>query len=370
MAQETIISADSHFVEPPEMWVERIDPAYRDRAPKLVREVDGKTGAFLVCENLLPNSGGGYFAAGTHPDELPEVLARGYDQVPEHVRDPAKRIEAQLKDGVSAEVLYSSYGMVLFQLDDGGLREACFRAFNDWASEFCAHDPKRLHGVGLIALDDVPAAVKELQRIAGLGLKGAMIWAEPPVDRPYSHPDYEPFWAAAQDLDMKMSLHSLTSRRKESDPSGHSDMLFRSVLLYQEIGRTLADFIIHGVCEKFPGLKIVSAENETAWLPFHLWRMDMLYEKLHKMAPTQLTMLPSEYFKRQIWATFIEDPFMSSTLESMGSTNIMWSTDFPHLASSYPDSMSEVDKLMGNLSDVDRRNIVHDNVARLYGIDI
>lgn len=366
--RDPIISADSHFVEPPDMWRERIDPAFRDRAPRLVRELDGAPGAFLVCEGLVPASGGGYFAAGTDPADLPEVLARGYDAVPPHVNDPAARIAEQQKDGVRAEVLYASYGMQLFHLADGGLRDACFRAFNDWAADYCREDPSRLLGTGLVALDDVASATAELQRIAGLGLRGAMIWAEPPVDRPYSHPDYEPFWAAAQDLDMKMSLHSLTSRRQDSDP-GKGDMLYRAVILYQEVARTISDLIIHGVCEKFPRLQFVSAENEIAWIPFHLWRMDQLFDKLHTMAETPLSMKPSEYFARQIHATFIEDPMFANTSSTIGVDNIMWSSDFPHLASTFPDSRGFIAENLKGLDEPARRKIVHDNVARLYSID-
>lgn len=364
-----IISADSHFVEPPEMWGERIDPAYRDRAPRVVDELDGRKGAYLVCEGIVPASGGGYFAAGTTPEELPDVLARGYDAVPPHVRDPRARIAEQQRDGVVAEVLYSSYGMQLFHLEDAGLRDACFRAFNDWAADYCSEDPTRLIGTGLVALDDIPSAVAELGRIAAKGLRGAMIWAEPPVDRPYSHPDYEPFWAAAQDLDMKMSLHSLTSRREGSDP-GKGDMLFRAVILYQEVARTISDLILHGVCEKFPRLEFVSAENEITWLPFHLWRMDQLFDKLHTMSDVKLSMRPSEYFNRQMYATFIEDTMFTNTVGTMGVDNIMWSSDFPHLASTFPRSREFIADKLGGLSEVDRLKIVRDNVARLYDITI
>ncbi len=364
-----IISADSHFVEPPEMWGERIDPAYRDRAPRVVDQIDGRAGAYLVCEGIIPASGGGYFAAGTAPEDLPEVLARGYDAVPPHVRDPKARVAEQKKDGVMAEVLYSSYGMQLFHLEDPGLRDACFRAFNDWAADYCAEDPTRLIGTGLIALDDIGVAVAELERIAAKGLRGAMIWAEPPVDRPYSHPDYEPFWAAAQHLDMKMSLHSLTSRREGSDP-GKGDMLFRAVILYQEVARTISDLILHGVCEKFPRLEFVSAENEITWLPFHLWRMDQLFDKLHTMSEVKLSMKPSDYFNRQMYATFIEDTMFTATVGAMGVDNIMWSSDFPHLASTFPRSREFIADKLGGLPEADRTKIVRDNVARLYDIAI
>ena len=350
------------------MWIERIDAAYRDRAPRIVHDIDGRAGSYLVCEGLVPASGGGYFAAGTAPEDLPEVLARGYDAVPDHVRDPAARVAAQSRDGVAAEVLYSSYGMQLFHLEDAGLRDACFRAFNDWAADYCRADPARLLGTGLVALDDIGVATAELRRVAKLGLRGAMIWAEPPVDRPYSHPDYAPFWATAQELDMKMSLHSLTSRRKDSDP-GKADMLYRAVILYQEVARTISDLILHGLCEKFPTLTFVSAENEIAWLPFHLWRMDQLHEKLHTMSEVKLSMKPSEYFNRQIYATFIEDPMFASTSSTMGVDNIMWSSDFPHLASTFPKSREFISENLKGLSDDDRQKVVHDNVVRLYGLD-
>jgi predicted TIM-barrel fold metal-dependent hydrolase len=367
MAVEKIISADSHFVEPPEIWADRIDHEFKDRAPHLEKDPPGHTGLFLVCEDLSPTGGSAYFAAGVPPEELAAVMATGYEAAPAHVRDPAARLDAQDRDGVSAEVLYSSYGMQLFHLADGRLRAACFRAFNDWAAEYCSHDRTRLCGIGLIDLDDVESGVAEVERIAGLGLKGAMIWAEPPGDRPYSHPDYERFWAAAQDLDMKLSLHSLTSRRPDSDP-GSGDILYRSVVLYQEVGRTLADLVLHGVLERFPTLKFISAENEIAWLPFHLWRMDQLAEKLRPLTATHLPLAPSEYFNRQFFATFIEDPLLSSTLSSIGAGNIMWSSDFPHLASSWPNSHAFVDKTLSGASARQRRLIAHDTVAGLYGI--
>jgi predicted TIM-barrel fold metal-dependent hydrolase len=364
---ETIISADSHFVEPPEMWAERIDPAFKDRAPHLERDLPGQPGTWLVCEGMQPITGGAYFAAGSAPEDVAEVLAKGYTEVPDHVRDPAARLKAQDADGVAAEVMYSSYGMALFHLDDGALRRACFAAFNDWAADYCSHDPNRLVGTGLVALDDIPSAVREVERIAGLGLQGAMIWAEPPEDRPYSHPDYEPFFAAAQDHDMKLSLHSLTSRRRDADPA-RADMLYRSVLLYQEVARTLSDLVLHGTLDKFPRLKFVSAENEIAWLPFHLWRMDQLWEKLKGVTTVELSMPPSGYFHRQFWATFIEDPLFPSTMSYMGAGNIMWSNDFPHLASSWPKSHAFVDETLAGLSETDRRAITRDTVAALYGI--
>ena len=113
---------------------------------------------------------------------------------------PAERLKEQDADGVSGEVLYPSMGMLLFGLDDAELRASCFRAFNDWAAEYCSYNTQRLVGAGVVELEDIPTAVAELERIAKKGLRGSLIWGAPPEDRPYSLPDYDPFWAAAQDL--------------------------------------------------------------------------------------------------------------------------------------------------------------------------
>jgi hypothetical protein len=99
---------------------------------------------------------------------------------PASVWDPAARIKDQDLDGVQAEIIYTTLGMPLYGLDDGELRAACFRAYNDWAVEYCSYDPKRLLPLGLITLEDIGAGVEELRRIAKKGMRGAMIWAEPP----------------------------------------------------------------------------------------------------------------------------------------------------------------------------------------------
>ena len=114
---------------------------------------------------------------------------------------------------MTAEVIYPSFGMRLFQLDDGELREACFRAYNDWLADYCSYDGKRLAGIATVALDDPERGTAELKRIAAKGLKGAMIWGEAPAERPYSDPVYDRFWAVAQDAGVPISLHVVTERR-------------------------------------------------------------------------------------------------------------------------------------------------------------
>src|SRR5256884_1869232 len=161
-----IISADSHFVEPPDMWGERMDKKFRERAPHTVRGNDGKEGEFFVCENITPVPVAGFFGSGKSAEELPEHNKKGFEVAPKSVWDPAERLKEQDRDGVSAEAMYTSMGMLLYGLDDAELRSACFRAFNDYAAEYCSHNPKRLLGLGTVELEDIPAGVAELERCA------------------------------------------------------------------------------------------------------------------------------------------------------------------------------------------------------------
>jgi predicted TIM-barrel fold metal-dependent hydrolase len=369
MAASRIISADSHFVEPPAMWAERVDKKFRDRAPHTVRGLNGRDGEFFVCENISPVPVAGFFGAGVPSEALAEHIKKGMDAAPASVWDPAARIKDQDRDGVQAEVIYTSMGMPLYGLDDVELRAACFRAFNDWATGYCSYDFKRLLPLGLITLEDIGAGIEELTRIAKNGMKGAMIWAEPPGDRPYSHTDYDPFWAAAQDLGMPLSLHILTARKGMGVDFFAADLLLRASTLHHEVERSIAVLVLGGVLERFPKLKIVSAENDVAWMPYLMWRMDMTYGRLGALTSTRLKLKPSEYVRRQVYATFIHEPVFVDSLHRYGPENIMWSSDYPHTAASWPRSREFIEKTFGDLSDDARSKIVHDTAAKVYGLE-
>jgi predicted TIM-barrel fold metal-dependent hydrolase len=369
MSNYRLISADSHFVEPPNMWAERVDKRFRDRAPHTVKGLDGMEGEFFVCENIRPTAVAGFFGAGVPAHELPEFRKRGFEAAPQSVWEPAYRIKDQDRDGVQAEVIYTSMGMPLFGLDDTELRSACFRAFNDWASEYCSYDLKRLIPLGLITLEDIPAGVVELARVADKGMRGAMIWAEPPDERPYSHPEYEPFWAAAQELGMPLSLHILTGRKGTGADASGTEFLLQLANLHHQIERTLSVLVFGGVLERFPRLKIISAENDVGWMPYFMYRLDTVQKRLGAVSGLKLPLLASEYIARQVYATFIADPVFVDSLHRYPPDNIMWSSDYPHTAATFPRSQEIVAKRFGALPDEQRRKIVHDTAARVYGLD-
>ena len=373
-----VVSADSHMMEPADLWQTRLDTKYRDRAPSVVEGYNGKKGHFFCVEGLRPFPVAGGFAAGNKPEDLPKAWEKGYEGARPSGWDPVERIKDQDVDGVDAEVLYTTLGMSLFGLDDAGFQQACFRAYNDWVSEFCGHDPKRLFGIALISLEDIQAGVKELERCAKNGMRGVMIWGSPPRDKPYSSHEYDPFWTAAQDCHMPVSLHVVTSKKGNQEKknasgeqpppanmirSGRQSVYMR---LIHEVQQSITDIILGGVLERFPKLLIVSAENDTGWIPHYMYRADHAWEKFRYFDKESLPMAPSEYVRRQLYATFQDDPIGPSTWEYFGEDNYMWASDFPHTDSTWPESQSVIKKDFAKVPEHVTQKIIADNAIKLY----
>ncbi len=379
MANPKLISADSHVNEPGDLWLARMDKAFRNRAPRVVDGIPGRPpGSYLVLDGLPPIHVTQGLGAGKKPEELATFFESStYKDARRGGWDPAERLKDMDVDGVEAEVIYTTLGFRQFWLTDGALQRACFRAYNDWLAEYCAYAPKRLAGLAMVSLFDVEDAVGELSRCRNIGLRGAMIWASPPEHRPYSDPLYDPFWAAAQDLGMPLSLHSITGMGPESQAMramGRElkslDRYLRSVTLCDEVKRSLTVFIFSGVLERFPRLKIVSAENEVSWLPFVIQRWDQAFDDYRHMYPTPLTLRPSEYFHRQVHATFIDDPVGVQNRHQVGIGNMMWSSDYPHTVSTWPHSQEVIARDFAGVSPEETRRITRDNTITLYDLDV
>ena len=379
MIEPKLISADSHVNEPGDLWVERIDKTFRDRAPHVVDNIpDRQPGSYLVLEGIAPIHLTQGLGAGKKPEELPQFFQQTtYKDARRGGWDPAERLHDMDLDGVEAEVIYTTLGFRQFWFPDAALQQACFRAYNDWLAEYCAYAPKRLAGLALISLYDIEAAVRELRRCRQMGLKGAMIWASPPEEQPYSDPLYEPFWAAAQDLNMPLSLHAITgmgpesqSRRAMGREIQRLDRYLRAVTGADEVKRSLTVFIFSGVLERFPGLKLVSAENNIGWLPYVVQAWDRAYETSRYMDSSPLKLKPSEYFHRQVYATYIDDPVGVADRHQIGIDNIMWSSDYPHTASTWPHSQDIVARDFKDVPAEEKWKIVRENVTKLYELDL
>lgn len=365
MPGEQILSADSHVIEPADVWTARIDKRFADRAPRVVKNAGERKGDFFVAEGLRPFPVAGFAVAGVDPRDFAEKMAAGYPGVRPSGWDPAERIKDQERDGVSAEVLYPSLAMGLYQLEDGALRAASFRAYNDWLADYCSYNPRRLAGIALISLDDAAEGAAELERATGRGLKGALIWGAPPADRPYGDPSYEVFFTAAQDLAMPVSLHILTERR---GGAGFASVMKSYPSLHHSVERSISDLIFSGVLERYPRLQLVSVENDIGWIPHYLQRLDHAYEKYRYLERQAIPNPPSYYFHRQVHATFQDDRVGVLMRQFIGVDNLMWASDFPHSDSTWPRSREVIERDFAGAPAPERRRTTAENAAALYAI--
>ena len=373
MADELIISSDSHVFEPPDLWTSRIDKAFRQRAPRLQRvgDVDHvvvEDGQTIAGIGLISNAGARFEAPETISDHgrFEDVHSGGYD--------PDQHLKDMHIDGVAGEVLYPSQGLFYFKVADSQLMSAIFRTYNDWLAEFCSTDPERLKGIAMINLDDVQDGIHELERTARLGFVGAMISEYPPEDRRYDNPQYEPFWAAAQALGMSLSLHTATRRQGINSgmaPRTIHDASRRATKAFLP-ATSICDMLFSGVFERYPALKVVVVEFELSWVPYLLNTMDYTYRERHEEATYRFKdgLLPSDLFHRQVLLSFQEDAVGIRLRDLIGVDNIMWGSDYPHSESTFPRSRQVLAEILAGVPQDEQAKIVGQNAARLYHFDV
>ena len=247
-----------------------------------------------------------------------------------------------------------------------------------------------LAGLALISLYDPKAGAHELERCARLGLRGAMIWCSPPADRPYSSDAYDPFWAACQELGVPVGFHpgvhvdTPGACRKFGLVMESQNMMVTNMAmdelhggsgLGQAVGNaadmivTLGRIIMGGVCERFPDLGVLLLESGGGWVPTQLERMDEQV-KAFPLEKRWLSMLPSEYFKRQCWAGFeCEEWNIAGCAEFLGADRILWASDYPH-PEYHPGVVKELREGIAPLSADDQRRILGGNAIEAYRLPL
>jgi predicted TIM-barrel fold metal-dependent hydrolase len=373
MITHTILSSDSHVVEPPDLWENRLEPRFRDRAPRVVQEADGD---WWIVDGHRTNSFQGGAQAGKRFEHHDEVKpAARFAEVRPGAYVPEAHIQDNEADGVYGSVMYPTEGLQLFSVPDSTLLTAIFRVYNDWIADFCSAYPKRLKGIAMINVDDVPEAVHELGRTRQRGLVGAMITVYPAEDRSYDHPQYEPFWAAAQDLDMPLSLHIATNRPSPGVPLEDNRSTRPALLANADhwVRVSLGHMIFTGVFERYPRLRVGTVEHELSWVPHFLERMDYTYTQRAWRSGWyrfKEQALPSDFFHRQVFLSFQEDHLGIRDRALLGVDNLMWGSDYPHTESTFPRSRQILERILAGVPDEECAKITCTNVARLYHFDV
>ena len=186
---------------------------------------------------------------------------------------------------------------------------------------------------------------------------------------PLWHDGWDALWQAAQETRTPIHLHTIGGRVDTSWVEGQQrylKWLAAHMTCFQlSMATHLSAIIFGGALERFPGLVVVMAEAGLGWIPYLLERMD--YEWEDQFQNLELTMKPSDYWRRQMYASFQQDETGLELLDRIGADRIMWGSDFPHPDGVWPDSQSYIDKMLGHLPEATRRAIVYETAAGLYG---
>ena len=357
-----VISADSHVMEPPDMWEKALGAKFGDRTPRIIDEYKGKKGR--------------YFLTGNQVRKLGEIEA---EQDTLGFREagylPEKRVAFQEEAGVACELLYTTNMLLQYSTKNPDVLRAAAAVFNDWLAEFASYAPGRLRGIAVLPTHDVDWAIAEIERVSKKGLKGAMInLGGPEGCPPYRDAVYDPLWARPQAMGIPLTLHTDTGRIPDplhfDTPAEFAVAASTMLGLMSEIMPVLADdFIFGGILDRFPELKIVCSEFDIAWLPNFMWRIDQMQNDMGpRLRLPKVALRASDYMRTRVWHGVINDPHSAYVIPQVGASQVLWGSDFPHVRSIGLDAQGAVARLLDGLPPEDQTRVVGGNATAVYGL--
>jgi predicted TIM-barrel fold metal-dependent hydrolase len=374
-----VIDADSHFMEPLDLWERYIEPQYRSRCLRFER--DRQSGRHV----MLINEGKRIVGVGDYSMEDMLGVGVGYGQKEEGkglgtfdfttafnntLEDMDKRVQFLDQEGIAHQFIYPTLGLLWEgQVSDPELAAAHCRAYNTWTLDVCAGHRDRLYPVGHISLRYPQAAVRELERLAKAGVRTVFVGALPIDGKSFGGPDFDPVWAAAQELDMAVGIHLVVHRNY----LGHDwymdrrpGFMFLSMNAIQDPRMALTTMMYDGVFERFPRLRVATIESASGWVVEWLDRLDYRYSYMGHSC--QMKRPASEYFERNIWIS--ADPqerLLPYTVELLGDHKFFIGSDYPH-AEGFVEPVAKARKALAKLPEASVNKILGDNAARFFGV--
>ena len=380
-----IIDTDSHWSEPYDLWTSRAPAKYRDRVPRMTTK-DGKR-RWWFDDSIpigLPIASS---VVGPDGEKVTGTVFFDFDNEMVHRAsyDAEARVAMLDELGIEAQIMYpnvAGFGNQNFlKSPDDVLRLISVEIYNDALAEFQEDSGQRVFGMALLPWWDLDAAVREIERCHANGLRGIVTCSNPEeAGLPdMALPHWDPVWQVCSDLRMPVNFHIGSSKGnldyygKAPWPSFGPErrLAVGSANLFMGNARVVGNMIYSGVPERFPELKFVSVESGVGWLPFFL---EVLDHQMHETAPNELaglSMLPSDYFRRQFYGCFwFERSTVRPTVEYVGAQSLMFETDFPHPTCLYPRDDHDLAKALAGIPLADIERIMSLNAAELYRIDI
>lgn len=384
------ISSDTHLEVLPERWTGRVDAKYRDQMPRTVPHPDGGDALYIEGTPLFQvaylDLRAGRTSENWQPFDVKVEDTAG-------VGSPEQRLHEQDQDGCAAEVLFPNMqaGPGLWRnIADDNAYLAAIRAYNDWlAEEYCAVDPRRLIGLGVMPMTTLADSLAELEHCAKLGLRGVVLSAFP-NGMAYPLPEDDQFWSAAMAMHMPLTVHVAFDRggpRAEQPtfiyPDENPDILRKvkrglvdqMALLGLRPATSFSQLIASGVFDRLPDLRIFFAETRLGWVPFWMNEADFWYERHRHWAQRYLGFKPlqrkpSEYMQEHFLFSVQGPELVAIELRHhLGVEHIMFATDFPHIECEWPNTKPTLDCLMADVSPDEKYKIVAGNVIDYFGLD-
>lgn len=366
-----ILDSDMHIMEPPDLWERYIDSKYKARAPR------GVTSSNVRDLRMVYPDGKDWARKSIRISD--SERGHNFDRNQEIYRSYAEKgwtaevqLEAMDIEGIDVAVLYPTRGLRALVVDDmdAGFAAAMARAYNNWLYDFCQKNPERLIGAGMISPYDMRDAVDEARRCATeLGFRAVFLRANPLVEHQWQDEYYEPLWDALEDLSLSLGFHESTGTgKKQVGERLEPNLMLRRVYAQPvEQMMALGALCAGGVFARHPKLRAAFLEANCSWLPWLLWRLDEGWEREGDVWAPDVKMAPSEYFKRQAVVSVEPDELtVRHVIDSLGANQIVFSTDYPHGDSKYPEAVDHFLKLP--IAEEAKRKILWDNCAAYYGM--
>lgn len=375
-----VADSDMHVMEPADLWQRYIDPAWAHAAPVGLSEIERdmrvrvKNAVLLRLGRVTARTPGRPWNAGQDA-AFAHAEARDWDA--------KSQVMAMDMEGIDSTVLFPSRGLFVLALQsaehvgpdgmDPALSVAIARAYNDWMADFVddCETPGRVFGAAMLPPHDVAGAVDELARNVERGFRAGFLVPGLPDNRPWHHPAYDPLWREAERLGVPVCFHGggTTYLKPDFAFSEHLDKLMLWHAFNQPLGIMFVTtcFTSGGILERFPQLRVGLLEGNCSWAPFMLYRLDEHWEWTGKYEAPQLQMEPSRYFLRNCFVSCEADEAVASHyFEDFGDDNVVFSTDYPHADSKFPEAVPSFLSLPFAAST--KKKLLWDNYARLYGI--
>jgi predicted TIM-barrel fold metal-dependent hydrolase len=377
-----VVDADTHLTEAHDLWTSRAPAKYADRVPH-VEEIDGRPMWIVDGAELGFAGGGGVIDRDGGKGRALEALYEWtIDRIHAGAYDPKARIEVMDDSGIYAQVCFpNSIGLggqgISDVVKDPELRLLCVQIYNDAMAEVQADSGNRLLPMPVLPAWDPQESAREAERVAAMGLRGVNMTSD---TQDLGAPDlanraWDPVWDVCADLQLPVHFHigaSLTTMTYFGTYPWESQdedtkLAIGGTLLFIGNARVVTNIILSGLLDRHPTLKMVSVESGVGWIPFILEALDYEMSENAPKQLDQLSMLPSEYFRRNLYATFwFEKNNVPALIAAVGEDNVLFETDFPHPTCLYPKPLETVADKMSTLSPAVQRKVLGENAAALY----